>query len=230
MAEITKPVTRVIIDDFAAEIRAKRAKTAKPSKEVINFRSDYTDKYEREVWQVPIELLRFRKDNGRIASDVLDYESNTGVLDERDDEDQRTLSEFLRGKDPEKTEILRKSIMHGGQRDPAIITCDGFLINGNRRKMVIDQLKSDFPENERYAFMKMVILPGEGDPGGPPSLVEIEKLENATSYRAMASRSTTVLIVPYQSSVRSTLGLSLEEQLRDDPRYAGLTSASSRTR
>ena len=171
MAEITKPATRVIIDDFAAEIRAKRDPTAKPSKEVINFRNDYTNRYEREVWQVPIELLRFRKDNGRIASDVLDYESNTGVLDERNDEDQRTLSDFLRGKDPEKTEILRKSIMHAGQRDPAIITCDGFLINGNRRKMVIDQLKSDFPEKERYAFMKVVILPDEGEPGGPPSLV-----------------------------------------------------------
>ena len=225
MAEITKPVTRVIIDDFAAEIRAKRAKTAKPSKEVINFRSDYTDKYEREVWQVPIELLRFRKDNGRIASDVLDYESNTGVLDERDDEDQRTLSEFLRGKDPEKTEILRKSIMHGGQRDPAIISCDGFLINGNRRKMVIDQLKSDFPENERYAFMKVVILPGEGDPGGPPSLVEIEKLENR--YQLQSDGKSEYYGFDRALSIKRKidLGLSLEEQLRDDPRYAGLTGA-----
>ena len=225
MAEITKPVTRVIIDDFAAEIRAKRAKTAKPSKEVINFRSEYTDKYEREVWQVPIELLRFRKDNGRIASDVLDYESNIGVLDERDDESQRTLSDFLRGKDPEKTEILRKSIMHAGQREPAIITCDGFLINGNRRKMVIDQLKSDFPENERYAFMKVVILPGEGDPGGPPSLVEIEKLENR--YQLQSDGKSEYYGFDRALSIKRKidLGLSLEEQVRDDPRYAGLTDA-----
>ncbi len=225
MAEITKPVTRVIIDDFAAEIRAKRAKTAKPSKEVINFRSEYTDKYEREVWQVPIELLRFRKDNGRIASDVLDYESNIGVLDERDDESQRTLSDFLRGKDPEKTEILRKSIMHAGQREPAIITCDGFLINGNRRKMVIDQLKSDFPESERYAFMKVVILPGEGDPGGPPSLVEIEKLENR--YQLQSDGKSEYYGFDRALSIKRKidLGLSLEEQVRDDPRYAGLTDA-----
>ena len=225
MAEITKPVTRVIIDDFAAEIRAKRGKTAKPSKEVINFRSDYTDKHEREVWQVPIELLRFRKDNGRIASDVLDYGSNFGVLDERDDEAQRTLSDFLRGKDPEKTEILRKSIMHAGQRDPAIITCDGFLINGNRRKMVIDQLKSDFPENERYAFMKVVILPGEGEPGGPPSLVEIEKLENR--YQLQSDGKSEYYGFDRALSIKRKidLGLSLEEQVRDDPRYAGLTGA-----
>ena len=225
MAEITKPLTRVIINVFAAEIRAKRAKTAKPSKEVINFRSEYTDKYEREVWQVPIELLRFRKDNGRIASDVLDYESNTGPLDETDDQDQRTLSDFLKGKDPEKTEALRKSIMHAGQREPAIITCDGFVINGNRRKMVIDRLKSDFPEKERYAFMKVVILPGEGDDGGPPSLVEIEKLENR--YQLQSDGKSEYYRFDRALSIKRKidLGLSLEEQVRDDPRYAGLTDA-----
>ena len=225
MAEITKPATRVIIDDFAAEIREKRDRTAKPSKEVINFRSDYTNRHERIVWQVPIELLRFRKDNGRIASDVLDYESNIGVLDERDDEVQRTLGDFLKRKDPEKTETLRKSIMHAGQRDPAIITCDGFLINGNRRKMVIDQLKSEFPENERYAFMKVVILPGEGDPGGPPSLVEIEKLENR--YQLQSDGKSEYYRFDRALSIKRKihLGLSLEEQVRDDPRYAGLTDA-----
>ena len=225
MVEITKPATREIIEDFAAEIRAKRVKTAKPSKEVINFRSDYTDKHERTVCQVPIELLRFRKDNGRIASNVLDYQGNIGVLDEKDDEAQQTLGKYLRGKDPEKTMNLRKSIMHAGQREPAIITCDGFLINGNRRKMVIDQLKSDFPQDERYAFMKVVILPGEGEPGGPPSLVEIEKLENR--YQLQSDGKAEYYNFDRALSIKRKieLGLSLEEQLRDDPRYAGLTSA-----
>ena len=32
MTEITKPVTRAIIKDFAADIRAQRVDTAKPSK------------------------------------------------------------------------------------------------------------------------------------------------------------------------------------------------------
>ena len=225
MAEITKPATRVIIEDFAAEIRAKRVKTAKPSKEVINFRSDYTDKHEREVWQVPIELLRFRKDNGRIASDVLDHQGNIGILNETDDEAQHALRKFLTGKDPEKDVTLRKSIMHAGQRDPAIITCDGFLINGNRRKMVIDQLKSEFPEDERYAFMKVVILPGEGDPGGSPNLVEIEKLENR--YQLQSDGKSEYYGFDRALSIKRKieLGLSIEEQLRDDPRYAGLTRA-----
>ena len=225
MAEITKPVTRAIVEDFAADIRAQRVDTAKPSKTVINFRSDYIDKHERTVWQVPIELLRFRKDNGRIASDVLDYQGNIGVLDETDDKSQESLRKFLDHKDPEKTVSLRKSIMHGGQREPAIITCDGFLINGNRRKMVIDQLKSDFPEDDRYPFMKVVILPGLNEPGGPPSLVEIEKLENRYQLQSDGKSEYYGFDRALSMKRKIELGLSLEEQLRDDPRYAELTGA-----
>ncbi len=130
---MTRPATREIIDDFAREVREKRMQSAKPSKEVINFRTDVKDGIERSVWQVPIGILRFRKDNGRISSDVIDYERNIGVLPETDDRTQAKLREFLEEKDPEKTSVLRSSILHTGQTDPTIITCDGFLINGKAR-------------------------------------------------------------------------------------------------
>ena len=125
---MTKPVTREIIDDFAAEIEKRKTRTVKPSRTVIDFRTDKRDGVEREVFRVPIELLRFRKNNGRISSDVTDYEKNVGPLSETEDDHQRIIAEFLADKDPEKTEILRKSIIHSGQDKPAIITCDGFLI------------------------------------------------------------------------------------------------------
>lgn len=100
------------------------------------------------------------------------------LLDEKDDQAQEVIARFLEEKDPEKTEALRRSIMHAGQLEPAIITCDGFLINGNRRKMVMDKLHREFPQNEEFAYMKVVILPGKDEKGGPPTLLEIEKIEN----------------------------------------------------
>ena len=142
MPAITQPTTRDIISDFAEEIGKRKIKSAKPSKTIINFRNDLVDKFERDIVKVPIGLLRFRKDNGRITSDVLDHENTNGVLDEGDEEAQDLLRKFLGRKDPEKTEILYKNILHAGQRDPAIVTADGFLINGNRRKMVMDRLRS----------------------------------------------------------------------------------------
>lgn len=225
MTAITKPKNREIIDDFAKEIGEKRMKTAKPSKSVINFRTDRKDGKERDIWQVPIGILRYRKENGRIASDVMDYECNIGPLDESDNQAQTVLSRFLKDKDPEKTGALRHSIMHAGQLEPTIITCDGFLINGNRRKMVMDNLHNEFTDDDKYAYLKCVILPGEGDEGGPPTILEIEKLENR--YQLQSDGKSEYYGFDRALSIKRkvSLGLSLEQQLRDDPRYAEASSS-----
>ncbi len=225
MPAITTPTRREIIEDFAREIRERRVETAKPSTKTINFRSDWADNIERKVWRVPIEILRYRKMNGRIASDVLDYVRNLGILDESDAEAQEQIRQFLERKDPEKTAQLRKSIMHSGQREPAIITCDGFLINGNRRKMVMEALRRENPHNEDFASMKVVILPGEGDPGGAPTLLEIEKLENR--YQLQSDGKSEYYGFDRALSIRRKMGLdfSLRDQLRDDPEFSNATEA-----
>ena len=223
MARITKEVTRQIIEDFATEIRDRRSGTAKPTKEVINFRNDMLAGFERDVWQVPIDLLRYRKDNGRIASDVLAYERNFGPLDEKDEHAQGILREFLEKKDPERTGVLRKAIAHIGQRQPAIITCDGFLINGNRRKMVMDGLRKENPNNQIYQYMKVVILPGTGDVGGPPTLLEIEKIENRYQLQSDGKSEYYGFDRALSIKRKMDLGFSIEEQLSDDPAFVGAT-------
>lgn len=225
MSAITQSKTRYIVEDFAEEIRRRKVATAKPSKAVINFRNEVADNFERDIVQVPIDLLRFRKDNGRIASDLLDYEHTYGVLDEADDESQKQLREFLRKKDPEKTAILRKNIIHAGQREPAIVTCDGFLINGNRRKMVMDQLCKEYPEEKKYAYMKVVILPGVQDEGGPPTLIEIEKLENRYQLQSEGKSEYYGFDRALSIQRKIRIGLPLKDQIRDDPQYAGASSA-----
>lgn len=223
MPPITKQPEREIIEDFAEEIRQKQLETVKPSKAVINFRNEIGDGVERTVWRVPLDLLRYRKDNGRIASDVLDYEHNVGVLDERDADAQEIIQGFLEDKDPERTEILMQSILHSYQREPAIITCDGFLINGNRRKMVLERLRRDHPHEDAFKYMKAVILPGKGDPGGPPTLLEIEILENR--YQLQSDGKSEYYGFDRALSIKRKieLGFTLRDQLRDDPRYARAT-------
>ena len=170
---ITRPAIREIINDFANEIKSRLRRDATPSKEVIFFRNEHRINKERVVVRVPSELLRFRKDNGRILSDVMSYEKDKGTLTEKSEEAQGILRDFLYKKDPEKTNELINSIKHVGQREPAIITCDGFLINGNRRKVALDKLFIDTGEDQ-YSTMKVVILPNISDEGGPPTLKEIE--------------------------------------------------------
>lgn len=222
---MTKQITREIIDDFAEEIHVKRSPGPKPSKMVINFRTEMQDGVERDVVRVPIEILRYRKENGRIASDVKDYESNVGVLDENNEQAQKVIEEFLKEKDPEKTSVLKSTLAHIGQQEPAIITCDGFLVNGNRRKMVMEQLRREFPEDDRYTYMKVVVLPGKGDEGGPPTLLEIEKLENRYQLQSDGKADYYGFDRALSIKRKIEMGLSLEEQLRDDPLYARATKA-----
>lgn len=223
MAQITKPPVRDIIEDFAKEISAKKQRGPKPQTHIIAFRDDELYKREREVYLVPLGLLRYRKNNGRICSDVLNFERNNYELNETDESDQKILKTLLEEKDKEKTEELEKSIQLSGQRDPAIITCDGFLINGNRRKMVFERLLEKTKDFSKYGSLKVVILPNRGEEGGEPTLKEIEQLENR--YQLQSDGKAEYYGFDRALSIRRkiNLGMTLQEQLKDDPRYVTLT-------
>ncbi|GAG80751.1 unnamed protein product, partial [marine sediment metagenome] len=47
--------------------------------------------------------------------------------------------------------------------------------NGNRRKLALDELSK---VDDKFNWMKVVVLPGKEDPGGPPTMLEIEQIEN----------------------------------------------------
>ncbi len=216
---ITRPATREIIEDFANEIKARLRRDATPSKEVIFFRNEHRINKEREVVRIPSDLLRFRKDNGRILSDVLSYEKDKGVLTERSESAQEILREFLLKKDPEKTNELINSIKHTGQREPAIITCDGFLINGNRRKVALDKLATETGEDD-YTTMKVVILPSNDEEGGAPTLKEIEQIENRYQLQSEGKSEYSRFDKALSMRYKIQKGMTLKEQLKDDPQYA----------
>jgi hypothetical protein len=220
MQSFDTSATREIIDDFAEQIQMRKDNST-PSKAVINFRNEQKENKERDVYRVPTELLRFRKDNGRIASDVESFEILSHRLTEKNKETQNILRGFLERKDPEKTQDLMKSLRHDGQKEPAIITADGFLINGNRRKMALEKLYEE-TKDDGFSWMKVVILPGKGDKGGAPSLKEIEKIENR--YQLQTEGKAEYYNFDRALSMRRkiSVGLSLEEQLRDNPNYANL--------
>ena len=64
MTAIKTDAQREIIDDFVKTIQSRVTKNSKPSKTVIEFRNERKNGYEREIVQVPVELLKFRKENG----------------------------------------------------------------------------------------------------------------------------------------------------------------------
>jgi len=223
--KISTIAERKIIEDFAKEITQKRETGIHPEKTVIEFRNDRQKGKdgERFVYLVPTKLLRFRKDNGRIASDVYSFEKQNGILDETLDSTQEIIRKFLANKDDENNIKLRNLIKHSGQIEPAIITCDGFLINGNRRKMVIEELY-ERTKDKKYESMKVVILPGINDEGGPPTIKEIEQIENRYQLQSDGKSEYTNFDRAISIQRKIDSGMSLEEQLKDDPSLVELTT------
>ena len=73
--------------------------------------------------------------------------------------------------------------------------------------------------------MKVVILPCEGEEGGPPTLVEIEKIENRYQLRHSGKSEYYGFDRALSIKRKINIGLSLKEQLRDDPVYVNATEA-----
>ena len=216
---ITQEKTRDIITDFAKEIQKKKMEASPVESTRIDFRNGIADNREETVYKVPLDLLRFRKENGRISSSVKTHERRIGRLDPADSSAQDLLREFLRNKDPEKTDELKQLLRADGQREPGIITADGFLINGNRRKVALIELKNDFPEEDRFQTMKVVILPGEDDEGGPPTLKEIEQIENRYQLQTEGKAEYYGFDAALSIRDKEASGYTLEQQMRDDPQF-----------
>jgi hypothetical protein len=92
--------------------------------------------------------------------------------------------------------------------------------------MVLEDLLDKYPGDERFVRMRVVILPNKDDPGGPPLLVEIEEIENR--YQLQSEGKAEYYAFDKALSVRRKIdiGMTLEQQLRDDPVYAGLPESN----
>ncbi|MBL7839365.1 MAG: hypothetical protein JNJ75_04425 [Cyclobacteriaceae bacterium] len=218
-----KNTPREVIQEFVDEIAKVRVKV--PNTIPIPFRDDKVKGKVRQAYKIPVEYLRFRKDNGRIASDVLTWESSKGNLSETTTFGQATLKRFLELKDPDPTRELMQSLLKEGQDKMAIITVDGFLINGNRRKMAFEKLLDQYPGDERYKYLEVVILPGPGEDEPPTTLLEIEQLENRLQYHTRGEAVYYNFDKALSVKRKVEIGMSIKEQLLDDPDNYNISEA-----
>jgi hypothetical protein len=70
--------------------------------------------------------------------------------------------------------------------------------------------------------MKAVILPGIGEEGGAPTLLEIEEIENRYQLQSEGKAEYYAFDRALSMRHKISIGMTLEEQLRDDPIYANL--------
>jgi len=73
--------------------------------------------------------------------------------------------------------------------------------------------------------MKVVILPGKKERGGPPTVIEIEQIENRYQLQSDGKSEYYGFDQALSIQRKIDIGFTLEEQLRDDPRFAGTSKA-----
>ena len=76
--------------------------------------------------------------------------------------------------------------------------------------------------DKKFNLMKVVILPGPEEEGGAPNLREIEMLENHYQLQSDGKAEYTNFDAALSIRRKEEIGYSLEEQLRDDPKYISL--------
>jgi hypothetical protein len=205
-----RPINKKLKDN----IDKLRESASPPTEDVIDFRNDLIVKRPSKIYELPITELRFRKENGRIKAEVESHEKLNGKLGELDDDAQELLRDFLKKNDPEKKEVLKQQIKHKGQLQPAIITCDGFLVNGNRRKMILEELYDESDQDPQYANMRVIILPDN------VTSFDIKRIENR--YQLQDDGKSEYHGLNRALTIRDNIEdhYSLKAQIRDDPQYS----------
>ena len=98
-----------------------------------------------KVFEIPLDLLTYNFDNVRIFSDFRKYMRGHGNLDFENNEDRKLFAElFEKWLDKNTLKTLRDNILRLGQRDPAVITHDGILLDGNRRYLILKRLSGAY--------------------------------------------------------------------------------------
>lgn len=215
--KIIKGEYREVDKELKKKIDILKDGAAPPKKDVIDFRSNLIKNKASDIYELPFKELKFRKKNGRIKAEVESYERISGLIDEKSEGGQEVLRGFLKISDPEKKEVLKQQIKKKSQRQPAIITCDGFLINGNRRKMVFEELYEESHQDPKFLNMRVIILPDN------VKEYDIKRLEN--SYQLQDEGKSEYHGLNRALTIRDNEkdGYTLEAQILDDPQHADKT-------
>lgn len=117
-----------------------------------------------EVYRLPTDMLRYNIRNGRFAAEYKELRSKIGQdLDPNDKKDAEQIKKLLLEQDKNATKVLRDDLVRVGQKNPGVITYDGFVINGNRRMAIFQQLLEETGE-DKWRYLEVSKLPkGTGE-------------------------------------------------------------------
>ena len=127
-------------------------------------------KTDLDTYRLPLDLTYYNIKNGRFAAEYVDLIKKEGrELNPNNAKDSKKLQQLLMEIDPKQSVILQQDLQLYGQKDPGIITYDGYVINGNRRRAALEELVSKGQSD--FKFIEVARLPPNVS---PPDLWKLE--------------------------------------------------------
>ena len=119
--------------------------------------------HEVQVFEIPLEKLRYNSNNGRIFMEVNKLRTTSSVdlkeLESSDvDEFNKEFEQLIWESEPEKNDVTMESVKNFGQLEVGVVLSDGVVIDGNRRFTCLRKLHEKYPTDEKFAFFKAAIL------------------------------------------------------------------------
>ena len=120
-----------------------------------------------DVYEIPLELLRFNTKNGRILLEIASLNETTGErsIDVDDMASQRLIFEALWESNIERNSKTLADLEEKGQQVPGVITSDGVIIDGNRRASLLMRLAIKNP-TIKYKFKAVILDESSSDDNG----------------------------------------------------------------
>lgn len=111
-----------------------------------------------KVYRIPIDNLLYNKKNGRIATYVSQFIDEGKEFPEKDNDKFNTIiEEYIQKSNPEALRNTKANIKIMSQTEPAVVTAEGVILDGNRRFTALRQLSREGSGAE-FNFLEAVIL------------------------------------------------------------------------
>lgn len=108
------------------------------------------------VFRIPLELLKYNLQNGRIATFFIENENKINSLNEL--EIKNEIKNEIINSDKKSHDKTKNDIKLIGQQEPGIVLLDGTVIDGNRRFTCLLELHQENPNQEEYKYFNAFIL------------------------------------------------------------------------
>jgi len=110
------------------------------------------------VYRIPLDLLYYNDQNGRIGTWISKYESEGGsITDLPLEEYNMVIEEFIIQSDKTKFKTTKDNIKQLSQLETGVVFYDGRVIDGNRRFTCLRQLARETGD-QKYNYFEAVIL------------------------------------------------------------------------